>query len=633
MSHDVNVNVDAPATVPRAAAPVPAPDDAAASGRRAVLLLALFGALAVAMTFPRVDRIGTHVVGDNGDALLNLWTLDWVWHAWREGWTVLWDGQAFQPASDTLAYSEAMIPAALLFGVIRLVVRSDAAAFTLVGLLAWTSSQWWAYRLLRRFTATDAPAVLGAVAWTFSAVRLGQLLHFQLTAGCLVPLVVLCTVRFLEVPTARRGLAVGGALGVLTLSASYYGLMAVVATGVVLAIGFAWRWSSLGWGAVARLVPGALLAAALVGPVAIQYVDLQRDPHFRREPEHQFAASREDFLATAGGNRFLVDVPLVEPPANVERSLFPGVVTTVLAAAGVGVLAVDLRRRRSRRAGAPPAGMPPSPPDPTSAVPRGRHRLELGAVVAAGIVLLVLSAGDRIAIAGHHVAMPYHLLRTLVPPFDGVRGTARFAVSWQLALSALAVVGAGALVARFGARRGAWVCAVLGVVVLLESAVEVPLVRLPDADAWTAVDHALDERPDGLVVELPVSQQAALATWAWVEAPRQYLARIDDHPRVNGYSGFEPPGFGLTASTLNTFPSPAALALADELGVRYVVIRTDTVGWFPPELEAALDIDGVGRWDPDLVADRLAALDPARVASVEQVGAAWLLELTPPTGS
>jgi hypothetical protein len=585
--------------------------------RRRAVLLGLFAVLAVGMTFPRLDRIGTHVVGDNGDALFVLWVLDWVSHAWRHGWGDLWTGQMFQPAGHTLAYSESMIPVAILFGIVRLVVRSDAAAFTVVGLMAWTASQWWTYRLLRRFTTSDAAAALGAVAWTFSAVRLGQLLHFQLTAGCLVPLVALCVLRFLEVPTVRRGLLVGASLAVLTLSASYYGLMAVVAAAVILGVGFAARWSRLGVRALVRLVPGALLAAVLVAPVAVQYVDLQRDPHFRREPEHQFAASREDFLATAGGNRYLVDLPVVEPPENVERSLFPGVVTTVLAVGGIVVLAA--RRRRGPR-------------DADAVGPRGDALVELGAVVGAGVVLLVLSAGDRIAIAGHHVAMPYQLLRALVPPFDGVRGTARFAMGWQLGLTALAVVGAGALVARAGVRRGAWVCAALGLVVLAESAVEVPLVRLPDDAAWTAVDHELDDRPDGLVVELPMSQQAALATWAWVESPRQYLARIDDHPRVNGYSGFEPPGFAAIVNTLNTFPAPDALALADELGVRYVVIRTDLVGWYPPEMEAVLDVDGVGRWDPDLVEGRLAALDPDRVASVGQFGAAWLVELTPAPG-
>jgi hypothetical protein len=114
-----------------------------------------------------------------------------------------------------------------------------------------------------------------------------------------------------------------------------------------------------------------------------------------------------------------------------------------------------------------------------------------------------------------------------------------------------------------------------------------------------------------------------------VEAPREYLSRIDDHPRVNGYSGFDPTWYADATAVLNDFPAPAALAAADDLGVRYVVIRTDTAGWYDPATEAVLDGSGYGAWDDALTAERLAAIPPDRLASVAQFGAAWLVELTP----
>ncbi len=167
--------------------------------------------------------------------------------------------------------------------------------------------------------------------------------------------------------------------------------------------------------------------------------------------------------------------------------------------------------------------------------------------------------------------------------------------------------------------------------VLVESSVDVFLVRLPDAPQWTAVNRELARRPDGLVLELPI-RLSAESSRTIVEGPREYLARIDDDPRVNGYSGFDPHDYDAGAFTLNGFPSADALALADELGVRYVVIRTDAVGYIEPITKAALNSDGVGSWDDDLALERIGAIPPDRVAAVGHFGAAWLVELRPPPG-
>jgi hypothetical protein len=581
--------------------------------RRTLLAIAGFAVVAVVMTFPRLDRLGTHVVGDNGDAMLSLWTLDWVWDSWHHGWGTLWRGQFFQPSDRTLAYSEAELPVAFAYGIVRLLVRSDAAAFTTLSLAAWTASQYWCWRLLRRFTTSDAAAALGAVAWTFSAVRLGHQGFFQLGAGCFIPLVVLCSLRFLDVPSIRRGLELGAVLALLVLSASYYGLMMLVVTAVVLGGALVLRRAWPTRDHVVGLVAGAALAAVLVAPVAYQYVSLQRDAHFRRGPEAQFATSREDVLAVAAGNRWLADVPPFDShlPVNVERSAFPGIVTGVLAVVGAVTLASAGRRTR---------------PGPGA---RAGARHDLALVVVAGVLLLLLSAGDEIALAGRHVTMPYRVLRAAARPFAGIRATARFVVVWQLALAALAAVGASALLRRLGRRARVVLCMALGAVVLVESAVVVPLVRLPDDAAWTAVNEALADRPDGLVLELPIRPPTDLAIRSVVEAPRAYLSRIDDHPRVNGYSGIDPVWYASATAVLNDFPASDALVTVDDLGVRYVVIRTDTAGWYDPAIETVLDGSGYGRWDEALAAERLASIPPERLASVERFGAAWLVELTP----
>jgi hypothetical protein len=131
------------------------------------------------------------------------------------------------------------------------------------------------------------------------------------------------------------------------------------------------------------------------------------------------------------------------------------------------------------------------------------------------------------------------------------------------------------------------------------------------------------------VLELPI-RQGVESSRTIVEAPREYLARIDDHPRVNGYSGFDPRDYDAGAYVLNGFPSPDALSLADGLGVRYVVIRTDAVGYIEPVTKAYLDQDGVGSWDDALSLERIGQIPPERLAGIGHFGAAWLVELRPP---
>jgi hypothetical protein len=101
---------------------------------------------------------------------------------------------------------------------------------------------------------------------------------------------------------------------------------------------------------------------------------------------------------------------------------------------------------------------------------------------------------------------------------------------------------------------------------------------------------------------------------------------------VNGYSGFDPRDYDAGAFVLNGFPSPDALGLADELGVRYVLIRTTAVGYLAADTRAYLDQDGVGSWDDDLALERIAQIPPERLAGFGRFGEAYLVELRPPPG-
>ena len=154
----------------------------------------------------------------------------------------------------------------------------------------------------------------------------------------------------------------------------------------------------------------------------------------------------------------------------------------------------------------------------------------------------------------------------------------------------------------------------VGALILFELAAPPPRAAISSSDATLDVYRALDDRGSEPVVELPMIQPVASAqgfAWATVEAPRMLFSTIDWHPRVNGYSGYLPPGYPEDVQLLNTFPSPDSVARLHALGVRYVVLHL-----------------GVDEYTPQQLADIVAELPPGVTA--RPYGNAWLIDLDAP---
>jgi hypothetical protein len=223
--------------------------------------------------------------------------------------------------------------------------------------------------------------------------------------------------------------------------------------------------------------------------------------------------------------------------------------------------------------------------------------------------------------------MPYSALRK-VTGFSGLRATSRFVAFPMLALALVGAVGLAGLTAHVSRRARIGIAAIVGIVVLAESAMTISLARVADRVDATAVNEELARRPSAPVVELPVGSPSDGAAWAYIETPRQWLSVIDGNPRIGGYSGFDPKGYDQLAALLETFPNPEAIDRLRELGVRYVVLRTELPGPLRNFQEAIVDVDGVGRYSPESAQAIVDALAPDDVADAEQFGSAWLIELT-----
>ncbi len=595
---------DAQVDIEIAAPPVPRDPPAA-------LLLAVFTVVAIALTFPNLTRFRTFVPGDSGDGLLTLWLIRSVQIGIPHGWHSFWNAPIFYPAPNTFAYSETMLPVALVHWPLRLVF-GDVAALNLISLGAWVLSSWCTYRLARRFVAHWGAAFVAAFAYTYAVVRLVHQLHFQLViGGALVPLVLLLLLQLLDAPTYRRGIALGLSFAALVLTASYYGammavVMAIVSGGWLLTLPRGERRRS-----VMSLAAAAGVIVVLVMPIGVQYLRLQQHPEFRRGFDPVAGAHLDDFLAAGPTSYLLGHVPQIAPRSHsgvrtIENRLFPGMIALGFGVVGVMVLVREARHRGLRR---------------------GRMRA-LMLVSLGGLTCLVLSFGDWFRFRGHRVFLPFIVFRHFVPGFAGIRAVSRLALAAELALVLCAAVGVDALLARWRGRTPALVALVLAGLVCAEAALGLFFVRVPTSRDDGGVDLALRARPDGVVAELPISGITRGVLWPFVEAPRQLLALRDGNPRVNGYSGFVPKGFDEEAAKLNTFPSARALEQLRQLDVRYVVLRTSLVGTLTPgSLTPTVSADRAGLFT-DATARAMLGRLPAGVArSIVRLPGGYLVEL------
>ena len=464
---------------------------------------------------------------------------------------------------------------------------------------------------------------------------LAQLGHPQLTmAAFMVPLTLLLLVRYLETLRMGYGIWLGVVFGALTTSASYYGLMMAVAVAVVVVGYLVWFRPRQLWSVLRGLVVAGAIGAVMVVPVALQYMELQEDPYFRRGFDPSVAAHFSDFLSPDDGSYLLKEIPPFEEytfDRSGENRLFPGIVGLGFGVVGVVVLVRTVRGRVGVPGDSddPDADDAPAAHDPAGPIDdRWRARVSL-LVVAAGVVGFVFAFGDVMNVQGQNVWLPFKVARKVIPGFSGLRVTSRFFLVGECALALSAAFGVRALLHRLSVRAGAVVLAVLCAVVIAETTRQVPLVRVPASDVEQAVGRYLARQPDGVVVELPIRGTVDGVAWPYTESPRLYLSLLDDNERVNGYSGYTPPGFDALVPVYNSFPSPESLEALAAADVRYVVLRTKVIGDQFPVIMDLLRQDGVGRFTPETARARIAEIPPEQVEKVTKVPGAYVVELRP----
>lgn len=501
--------------------------------RELALVLAAFGVLAVALTYPLAFQLGRIARLDNADGQLSIWNVAWVARTLVVDPLHVYDANIFHPHRWTLAYSETNLGAGLLAIPVYWVTRNPYAAHNFVVLLSFVLSAAATYCLLRYLVHDRGAAIVGAICFAFCPYVFAHVPHIQLLMTAGIPLSLLAFHRLADHPSGLRGVMLGLAIAAQALLCAYYTVFVVLMVGyAILFVAAARRlWTNARYWSAIGIAVAVALAAVL--PLFFPYIMLQRETGFGRslDAARQYSVQwRAYFASTASAHTWML--PLIRGRGDMEM-LFPGFVAMGFGAAGA---IVGWR------------------------VP-GRQR-ELATLYAS-------LAGLAIWASFGPSAGLYRVLYEVVPGFTFMRAPSRFGLVAVLALSILGAIA----IARFLATLSRPMLAAMVLAIVAAWGSVAPLRFRPVPPVHPAY-RVLASRPFGAVIEMPVFSRR----FAFLRA--QYMLDSTAHwkPLVNAYSDHIPEDFAASLDVLGQFPTREAFKRLERDQVRYAVFHLDQYG-------------------------------------------------------
>ncbi len=515
------------------------------TARESALMIALSVAVAIVMSWPLTLHLSSKLPqGASRDPFYLAWEVAWEGHALVHQPQRFYDANIFWPARDSLALTDVSIgyaPAGLLgSGLTAAVIR-----YNVLWLFSYALAFSGAYLLARELTSGVTGAVIAGASFAYAPWRLAQQQHLHILSTGGIPLSLFLLLRGWR---EKRPVLIltGWLVATWQLSLGFgLGLQFAYLIGVIVSVSVV-LWLALGRphldsGAVVASSVGLAIFVSVGLILAIPYYRVAREhPEMRVQrtvdyvgplsppPSGYLAAPRQSFVWGGPTRSFREGLSV---PG--EQTLFPGVLTVLLAGAAV-------------------------------VASRHPRRLTFG-LLAAVVVSGILSLGFGLL----HGNLGYRLLWAYAPGWQGIRTPGRTTTMTTLGLALLAGLG-GSLVVRailrspqptiFSRVVAVGVSAVLVGGILLEGAGRTPYVTIPSAP--TALDRAQSPRLD-----LPASHSSDFLYQFW--------STDGFPPLVNGYSRFMPCTSAGIRWAVRSFPDRRSVAFLESLGVRTVVLHTD----------------------------------------------------------
>jgi hypothetical protein len=491
--------------------------------------LALFMLLTVVHTWPLANEPGRWGRNTSADTQLNAWTLAWVAHQIVRDPLHLFDANIFYPEKRTLAFSEHLLPQALIAAPISWAGGSAIRAYNIALLAGFALTGWATAIVVQRWTASWPAGILSGSLMAFNAMTLTRFPHIQLQHLEFFPLALFAFDRLLAEPRPTHALRLAAWYVLQALTSAYFLVFTAIALGAS-ALARAGDWlGSRARIVLPQLALAALAAVAALLPFVLPYLMAGREQQdFERTlPEvAQFSAQLTDYLATGG----TLHHDAWSSSFFRGDGLFPGITALALTlfAIATGTAWSD---RRARMA------------------------------LAFGAVCFCLSFGPAFPL--------YSYFYTVFPPMAGIRAASRFGQMVLAAMAILAGFGMATLLRRARPERAGLIAGALLLAVHVEAA-RMPI-EFSEDDYYRGVPpifKTLDTPEPHIVAVFPFYP----AEQIFRNGRYMLASTVFWKPMLNGYSGYIPARYLEHVENLGGFPDERSLRYLQALGVTRVLV-------------------------------------------------------------
>jgi hypothetical protein len=481
--------------------------------------LALFVAAAILHTWPLASP-GSWGRVDNADTALNAWVIAWVGMALPRDPLHLFNANIFYPEPRTLAFSEVMLPQAVLAAPLTWAGFDPVLVYNLLVMAGFALSGWAMAWVVSRWTGDRAAGIIAGLAYAFNAHTLVRFAHLQAMHVQYLPLALMALDVLLKAPNARWALLLAAACVLQALTSNYLLVMTAIAMAAAAAVRReTWRPSQL----VAFTLAG-IVSAALLAPFLYPYWLAHTEQGLVRtfDDVATYSATWRDWLVTGG----TLHHRLWSHRFGATSALFPGIAVTQLALAAI----VSGRAWRDPRA--------------TGA---GHRRGRPGTVVRREPAGLPAAVRALPILKGIRVASRVRLAHAV-----------RAARARRLCLAALRARVARSRRRAGGGRQAAVTAEALRAPMSFTVYEGSPLIY----DRVAALDNAV-------LVELPFAPRETI----YDNGPSVLYSAWHLKPLLNGYSGFTPASYNTHVEVMRLFPSAGTVASLRLIGVTHVLLH------------------------------------------------------------
>jgi len=491
------------------------------------------------LTWPQCLYLATRVASHD-DAFFSTWRVAWIAHALRTDPSRLYDANIFYPDRGTLANSDAVILEGGLGSPFLWAGASPVVVYNLLLLGGIVASGLGMFLLVRYLTGDSMAGLVAAAVFMMVPYRVEHFEHLELQWTCFIPLSFWAIHKACDESSFAHGLLAGAFVWLQLIACVYYGIFlgfVIFVLSVLLLIPT--RNSNRSFNALLGLMAGGLVAVLLALMSLRPYLDNVSRLGMRPTEEIvAFSAVFSSYLSAPIENWLWGwTSPMFHGD---ELHLFPGVIATLLALAGLAL------------------------------APR-RTAIVYGIVLLLGVELS-LGLNGRL----------YSFLLHYVSPLQGLRAPARASIFAFAALAVLAGFGMRALRQKQPEGRPLMMASVAVIAALCIEFGSAPM-RLQPAPRTPPLYRFLTQLPPGVVAEFPIPRRFG---WAAYDTLYMFSSISHWYPLVNGYSGFIPEHYRQTISLVSGFPDGASLKRLREIGTRYVIVHQH--GYKPEEYNAII---------------------------------------------